>query len=122
MKEVDVTPRYSRRKVTTCKVSLSSGARVGDGSLVDLTVPGCQFETAFPLEPGQSVQLRMHLDAKRPMRIDLGVIRWASQGKVGIEFIRRAEVDQVRLRLYVGHIDQRPRSRTTWNEQPLCVG
>ena len=51
--EENVTPRYSDRKKTTCKVTLSSGSRVGEGSVVDMTVPGCQLETAFPLEPGQ---------------------------------------------------------------------
>ncbi|MBA3753494.1 MAG: PilZ domain-containing protein [Nitrospira sp.] len=115
-------PRYSQRKATTCKVSLSSGGRVADASLLDLTVPGCQLETAFPLEPGQSVQLQVHLDGKRPMRIDLGVVRWARQGKAGIEFLRMAEADQLRLRFYVGHLEQRPRSRMPWDETPLCVG
>ena len=71
-----MTPRYSERKATTCKVSLSTGTRVGDGSVLDLTVPDGQLETAFPFEPGQSVQLRVHLDQRRPMRIDLGVVRW----------------------------------------------
>ncbi len=114
--------RYSPRKATTCKVSLTSGARVGEGSVLDLTVPGCRVATAFPLEPGQSVQLRVQLDGKRPMRVDLGVVRWAQDGKAGIEFIRMAEADQIRLRFYVGHSEQRPQPRAKWDEAPLCVG
>ena len=117
-----MTTRYSARKATSCKVTLSSGARVGDGSVLDLTVPGCQLETAFPLEPGQSVQLRVHLDQRRPMRIDLGVVRWAQDGKAGIEFIRMAEADQVRLRFYVGYVARRLQGSSSWNETPLCVG
>ena len=35
---------------------------------------------------------------QRPMRIDLGVVRWAQEGKAGIEFIRMAGDDQLRLR------------------------
>jgi hypothetical protein len=103
-------------------VTLSSGARVGDGSVLDLTVPGCQLETAFPLEPGQSVQLRVHLEQRRPMRIDLGVVRWAQGGKAGIEFIRMAEADQIRLRFYVGYVERRLRVGSRWSEAPLCVG
>ena len=53
-----MTPRYSDRKKTKCKVTLSSGSRVDEGFLVDMTVRGGQLETAFPLDPGQSVQLR----------------------------------------------------------------
>jgi hypothetical protein len=115
-------PRYSARKATTCKVTLSCGARIGEGQVLDLTVPGCQLMTAFPLEAGQSVQLRVHMDDKRPMRIDLGVVRWAKDGKAGIEFIRMAGDDQLRLRFYVGYVDRRPQSSSRWSEQPLCVG
>jgi hypothetical protein len=115
-------PRYSVRKATTCKVTLSCGARIGEGQVLDLTVPGCQLTTAFPLEAGQSVQLRVHMDDKRPMRIDLGVVRWAKDGKAGIEFIRMAGDDQLRLRFYVGYVDRRPQSSSRWSEQPLCVG
>ena len=114
--------RYSARKATTCKVTLSSGARVGEGSVLDCSVPGCLIETGFSLEPGQSVQLRVYLDAKRPLRIDLGVVRWAKHGKAGIEFIRMAEADQIRLRFYVGNVEQRQRGGSRWSEMPMCVG
>ena len=114
--------RYSERKKATCKVILSCGARVGEGSVVDLTVPGCQLETALLLESGQSVQLRIHLDHYRPMRIDLGVVRWTKDGKAGIEFIRMTEPDQLRLRFYVGYIKKRRRPSISWGEAPMCVG
>jgi hypothetical protein len=96
-----VTPRYSDRKKATCKVTLSCGARVGDGQVLDLTVPGCLLETALVLERGQTVQLRMYLDQQRPMCIDLGVVRWAADGEAGIEFIRMSDEDASRLRWYV---------------------
>jgi hypothetical protein len=103
-------------------VTLSCGARVGDGHVLDLTVPGCLLETALVLERSQSVQLRVYLDKHRPMRIDLGVVRWAQDGKAGIEFIRMAGEDQLRLRFYVGHTDKRTRLSNSWGEVPLCVG
>jgi hypothetical protein len=117
-----VTPRYSARKKSSCKATLSSGTKVGEGQVLDLTVPGCLLETAFPLEPGQSVQLRVHMDHKRPMRIDLGVVRWAKDGKAGIEFILMAGDDQLRLRFYVGYVERRPQSSSRWSEQPVCMG
>ncbi len=117
-----MTPRYSARKSTTCKVTLSCGARVGDGQIVDLTVPGCLLETAVVLERGQAVQLRIHLDKHRPMRVDLGIVRWVQDGKAGIEFIRMAGDDQLRLRFYVGHLEKRRPSSSSWTEAPLCVG
>ena len=117
-----MTKRYSARKATSGKVTLSCGQRIGEGHLLDLTVPGCQVATPFPLEPGQSVQLRVHLDPTRPMRIDLGVVRWAKDDKAGIEFIRMAGEDQLRLRFYVGYVDPRSQSGSRWSEQPLCMG
>jgi hypothetical protein len=90
--------------------------------VVDLTVPGCQLETAFPLEFGQSVQLRVHIDRQLPMRIDLGVVRWGKDGKVGIEFIRMSSEDQSRLRWYVGYADKRPKRSRAWSETALWTG
>lgn len=116
-------PRYSDREKTICKVTLSCGARVGEAQVLDLTVPGCLLETALVLERGQPVQLRVYLDKQRPLRIDLGIVRWAQEGKAGIEFIRMAEDEQLRLRFYVGHIEKRPpRPNATWGETPMCVG
>ena len=56
------------------------------------------------------------------MRIDLGVVRWAQDGKAGIEFIRMVQEDQVRLRFFVGHMDKRRRPGGGWSEAPMCVG
>ena len=117
-----MTPRYSDRKKTICKVTLSCGAKVSEGAILNLTVPGCLLETTLQLEPGQVVQLRVYLEKHRPMRIDLGVVRWAKNGKAGVEFIRMAQEDQVRLRFYVGHVDKRRRVNQGWSEAPLCVG
>ena len=69
---------------------LSCGARLGEGQIQDLTVPGCLLETALVLERGQPVQLRVCLDKQTPMCIDLGIVRWAQEGNAGIEFIRMA--------------------------------
>ncbi len=52
-----MNPRYSERKDTSAKVTLSVGPRVGEGQVLDLTVPGCLLQTAMPLERGQDVQL-----------------------------------------------------------------
>ena len=120
--EAGVTTRYRARKKATCKVTLSCGTRGGEGQVLDLTVPGCLLETALVLERGQPVQLRVYLDKQRLMRVDLGVVRWAQDGKAGIEFIRMAGDDQLRLRFYVGYLEKRPRTSGRWGEAPLCVG
>jgi hypothetical protein len=117
-----VKTRYSERKKATCKVSLSCGARVGEGHLIDLTVPGCRLETTLALELGQCVQLRVQLERQRPMRIDLGIVRWVKGTIAAIEFIRMTQDDQIRLRRYLGYVEKRQQPSSTWSEAPMCVG
>lgn len=113
-------PRYSKRKPTSPRVTLSAGPRVGEGQVLDLTVPGCLLQTATPLERGQDLQLLIYLNELRPMRINLGMVRWVSGKTAGIEFIRMSADDQERLRLFIGH---KPHLRlsVSWGETPLCV-
>ncbi len=112
--------RYSDRKSASAKVTLSAGPRVGDGQVLDLTVPGCLLQTAIPLERGQTIQLLIYLDELRPMRINLGVVRWTSGKTAGIEFIRTSVEDQERLRTFIGYKPQL-RLSVRWGETPLCV-
>ena len=93
-------PGDSLRKPMTGRVIVTSGSRAWEGWVKDLIVPGCRVETAYPLEPGQSVQLRIHVDRHPSLRIDVGMVRWATQGEAGIEFVRMTEEDQLRLRGY----------------------
>ena len=115
-------PRYSLRKPITGRVLVSCDGRVWEGRVVDLTVPGCRVENAYPLEPGQSVQLQMHVNRHLSLHIDLGMVRWATQGEAGIEFIRMAKADQLRLRFYVGDVEPPAQPKTRWDEAPLCEG
>ena len=66
-------------------------------------MPGCLLVTSLPLRKGQSVRMDVHLPNQPPMRIDLGVVRWAADGEAGVEFIRMSEEDASRLRAYAGH-------------------
>ena len=115
-----MNPRYSERKLTSAKVTLSAGPRVGEGQVLDLTVPGCLLQTAMPLERGQDVQLLIYRNEFRPMRINLGVVRWVYWKMAGIEFIRMSADDQEWLRLFIGH-KQQMRLSVKWGETPLCV-
>lgn len=117
-----MTPRYSERKPVSAKVTICCGPRIGEGQVLDLTVPGCLLQTAMPLESGQSVQLAVYLDQLRPMRITLGVVRWASGKAAGVEFIRMSAEDQLRLRAHTGLVPRRAPVNTSWRESVVCTG
>ncbi len=89
---------------------------------MDLTVPGCRLETTLALEVGQCAQVRVQLEGQRPMRVDLGIVRWVQGAMAAIEFIRMTQEDQIRLRRYVGYVEKRAQSSNSWSEAPMCVG
>ena len=98
--------RYSRRKPTTGTVTLCSEDLVRSGTILDLSVPGCLLATSLPLHKGQTVRMDIYLSHHPPMRIDLGVVRWAADGEAGIEFIRMPDEDAARLRWYAGEVEK----------------
>ena len=79
------------------------------GTILDLSVPGCHLATSLSLHKGQCVRLDVYFSDQPPMRIELGVVRWAADGEAGIEFIRMSEEDASRLRAYAGHAQKRGR-------------
>ena len=98
--------RYSDRKPTTGTVTLCCEDLVRAGTILDVYVPGCHLATRLPLHKGQSVRMEVYLVNHPPMRIDLGVVRWAADGEAGIEFIRMPEEDAARLRWYAGQVEK----------------
>lgn len=75
----------------------------------------------MPLERGQDVQLVSYLNELRPVRINLGMVRWVSGKTAGIEFIRMSTGDQERLRAFIGC---KPALRVSvrWGEAPMYGG
>ena len=57
-----------------------------------------------------------------PMRIDLGVVRWAADGEAGIEFIRMPAEDASRLRGCTGYADRRVEGMSPWTETVTNTG
>lgn len=116
--------RYSPRRPFTCRVTLSCDGLVGQGTLLDLSVPGCLIETGLKLKVGQFIQMRFTLSSTHAsLWIPLAVIRWINGSKAGVEFIRMSEVDQAKLRRYVGFAESsRLRGRHAWSEQVMWTG
>lgn len=108
--------RHSHRKAATYKVTFSCNGRVGDGHIVNLSVPGCQMVTTVALAKRDCVQARIQLSQYAHLRVDLGVVRWSEGGHVGIEFIRMTAEDQARLRAHLGHVAIRVMPSRSWSE------
>jgi PilZ domain len=116
-----MTPRYSLRRPFVCGVTLSCDGLVGQGTLLNLSVPGCLVETGLKLKVGQFIQIRLTLTpAQGSLWIALAAVRWVQGSKAGVEFIRMSQEDQARLRAYVGFAEKRRTS--TWSEQVMWTG
>ena len=90
--------RSSTRATVTYPVRLSSDSMTGEGTVINLSLPGCAIETNLPVQPGEYLELLvMAPDQARPLAVELAKVRWATQQKVGIEFIRVRRDDQSRI-------------------------
>lgn len=75
----------------------------GEGTVINLSVPGCAIETDLPVQPGEYLELLvMAPDQARPLTVSLAKVRWATHQKVGIEFIRVRRDDQTRIQRLIG--------------------
>jgi hypothetical protein len=110
-----VNNRYSIRKVESGYVTLAVNGLIGQGQLVNLSVPGCLIETTMPLAAGYFMQLRIPV-GKHHIRVELAAVRWVNETTAGVEFIRMSEEDQARLCRHVGFVPRRIRT-TQWSER-----
>lgn len=95
---MDMDLRSSTRAAVTYPVRLSSDLMTGQGTVINLSVPGCAIETDLPVQPGEYLELLvMAPDQARPLTVGLAKVRWATDQKVGIEFIRVRRDDQSRI-------------------------
>jgi PilZ domain. len=97
--------RSSRRVAVTFPVRLSSDSMIGQGTVINLSVPGCAIQTDLPVQPGDYLELHvMTPDQARPLIVTLAKVRWATLQKAGIEFIRVRRDDQGRIQRLIGQL------------------
>ena len=95
---MDTDLRSAIRAAVTYPVRLSCDSKTGEGTVINLSVPGCAIETDLPVEPGDYVELRvMAPDQARPLDVELAKVRWTGCHTVGIEFIRVRREHQSRI-------------------------
>jgi c-di-GMP-binding flagellar brake protein YcgR len=94
--------RYSARVPVEGSAIFAGEAMVGQGRVIDISLPGCLLESPDSIRIGDYVRLKLFLPDDQPaVSVPLAVVRWAKDGRLGLEFIRSSEGDQVRLQQYV---------------------
>jgi len=92
--------RRGRRLALSCRVFFfGQDDFEGEAVLVDVSTGGCQIATSETIAVGALLKLSIFLpDHNWPMRVDEVVVRWAQEGRYGIEFtsIRLAQRERLR--------------------------
>jgi PilZ domain len=90
--------RTSPRIPVQCLTVFSGDHLVGEGVVVNLSVPGCAIKTSKALRKGDYLELRVLIpDQTAPLAVDLAKVRWEHNGHFGLQFIRMRPSDQHRL-------------------------
>ena len=102
--------RYCERIHTQFPVVFAGEAYVGEGTVLNVSVPGCAVHSRKRVQPGSYLEMRMLLpDTTPPLRVGLAKVRWCEGHRFGVEFIQMPGEDQVRL------------GRLVKNEIPLAL-
>lgn len=90
--------RYCERVHAEYPVVFAGEAYVGEGRVLNVSVPGCAVHSRKPVQPGSYLEMRMFVpDTAPPLRIGLAKVRWCEGRRFGVEFIQMPGEDQVRL-------------------------
>jgi len=112
--------RYRERVPLKCPVTFTTGSQTGEGSVLDVTSPGCLIQSAGIAVPkGQPLQLKISLPGhKVPLMVTLGVVRWSAGNQFGVEFIKMDHANRVALNRFMAqHLpDRRRTTRNSFSE------
>lgn len=95
--------RYRQRIQYKVPVVFTMGAQLGEGHVLDLTIPGCLIESPIRVSKGQSLSLKIFLPGlEAPITVSLGVVRWSNVKQFGVEFIKMENSQGRLLNQFVG--------------------
>lgn len=102
-------PRKTQRYAVQIPTYFTGENMTGEGTIVNLSPEGCAILSKE--NPPVSSYLSVRIDLSEhdaPLLIDLAAVRWLSDEKIGVEFIRMGEPEQERLRQFVKTLEVDP--------------
>jgi PilZ domain-containing protein len=90
--------RYCERVSTDFPGMFAGETCVGEGTVLNISVPGCAIQSRKPVQRGSYLEMRLLVpDSLSPLRVGLAQVRWCEEQRFGVEFIQMPGGDQVRL-------------------------
>lgn len=90
--------RYCERVPTEFPVIFAGDSYVGEGTVLNVSVPGCEILSKKSVELGTYLEMKVLVpDNGSSLCVGLAKVRWCRGHRFGVEFIRMPGEDQVRL-------------------------
>ncbi len=117
--------RYCPRVYSNFPVVFTNESCVGEGTVVNVSIPGCAIQSRKRVQPGSYLEMRVLVpDRISPLHVGLAKVRWCEGRRFGVEFICMPGEDQIRLGRLVKrqvHMEPPPRS-STWRGAHVSGG
>jgi len=90
--------RSCKRVTVDYPVIFAGESYVGEGTVTNVSVPGCAVRSQKPVELGAYLEMKLLVpEGAPPVSVGLAKVRWRNGQRFGVEFIRVPGEDQVRL-------------------------
>lgn len=118
-------PRYYPRALVNASVVFTGNGFMGEGQLLNATVPGCLIQSGFTAKKGDSLTLRLTFPLTGDtFLVAQAVVRWVAGFRFGVEFIQMSRLEQVRYKALVNDLlkfqtpSHAPSARKRFSHQP----
>lgn len=91
----------------------SANLIVGNGTLSDLSIRGCQVASRTTVKPGTTLRLDIHMsESESPIQVSQSVVRWVRENSFGCEFVTIQPPDWPRLQRLIKELQRQPYQKT----------
>ena len=99
-------PRFRVQfRTTFCAAAMLEGR----GVILDLSMGGCRIESAVPVTPGVSMELRIHVpEMDWPLMVEAATVQWVSGHTFGLAFFQLKESEKQRLDQVITNLTSTP--------------
>jgi hypothetical protein len=94
----DERPRYAPRVPVRCRVIFQSETGLGEGTVVNLSLPGAAVERRTSAPLGRYLKLNVFLPDQHPsLKVMQAAVRWETGERFGVEFLHLSDTAEERL-------------------------
>jgi PilZ domain-containing protein len=104
-----VESRKSPRFAVQLPLLFSGTDHAGDGTILNISREGCMVTAEHVATPPAYVRLDMQLwEGQEPVHIELAAVRWSSDTRFGLEYIKLDSTQRGRLASFMAMLERSP--------------